>query len=222
MMIARGRRRRPASSAAGRYNDAEERAEQGACNMVLAPHPAIDYDAYVALALAHPDRRLEIHDGRMRQKPGMSMDHNRDQSRLVWQLNRQLDLHDYEVRDNSARLRAPSGAVYVPDVAVLPTALVDALDGRDRTLETYDSSVPFVVEVWSPSTGDYDVDTKFAEYRARGDAEIWRVHPFERTVIAWRRQAHGAYRESRHTSGRLTLWDLPNVTIDLDALFARR
>ena len=190
--------------------------------MVLAPHPAIDYDAYVAQALAQPDRQLEIHRGRVREKPGMSMDHNRDMRRLVWQLNRQLDLRDYEVGDNSARLRAPSGAVYIPDVAVLPTAMVDALEGRDRRLETYAAPVPFVVEVWSPSTGDYDVDTKFEEYRARGDREIWRVHPFEQTVIAWRRQADGSYLESRHTTGRLTLWDLPNVTIDLDALFARR
>jgi Uma2 family endonuclease len=190
--------------------------------MVLAPHPAIDYDAYVAQALAQPDRQLEVHLGRVREKPGMSADHNRDQRRLVWQLNRQLDLSDYEVSHNSARLRAPSGAVYIPDVAVIPTAMVDALAGPDRRLETYIAPVPFVVEIWSPSTGDYDTDTKFDAYRARGDREIWRIHPFEKVVIAWRLQPDGSYLESRHSSGRMLLWGLPDVVIDLDALFARR
>jgi Uma2 family endonuclease len=188
--------------------------------VVLAQHQqsVIDFDTYVEHALARPDRQLEFYRGRVREKPGMSMDHNREQSRLVRQLNRQLD-DDYEVRHNSARLRAPNGAVSIPDVAVIPTAMVDALDGRERRLETYDAPVPFVVEIWSPSTGDYDVDTKFDAYRARGDQEIWRVHPFEKVVIAWRLQADGNYVESRHSTGQLALWDLPQVTIDLDALF---
>jgi Uma2 family endonuclease len=77
-----------------------------------------------------------------------------------------------------------------------------------------------VVEVWSPSTGRYDVDTKFPEYRARGDHEVWRVHPFERIVTVWRRQPDDSYIESRHSGGTIELWALPGVTIDLDAVFA--
>jgi Uma2 family endonuclease len=176
------------------------------------------HEAYVALALENPDRPLELYRGRVREKPGMSIDHNRDQRRLVRQLNRQLDDRDYEVCFDNTRLRAPSGAVFIPDVVVVPAYMADALTGRARLLETYDAPVPFVAEVWLPSTGDYDVETKFAEYRARGDGEIWRIHPFEQTVTAWRRQPDGSYSESVHTGGLIALWVLPTVTIDLDAL----
>ena len=188
--------------------------------MVLAHQTDIEYSAYAAFVLEHPDRRWELYRGRLREKPDMAARHSRDQRRLDKQLNRQLDDHDYEVGSNAVRLRAPSGAVFIPDVAVVPTALVDLLDGRPA-LETYDEPMPFVAEVWSPSTGDHDVDTKFVEYRTRGDREIWRIHPYERTVIVWRRQVDGSYERSLHTGRPLTLWALPNLAIDLDALCAR-
>jgi Uma2 family endonuclease len=165
---------------------------------------------------------LEIHRGRVREKPGMRMDHNRDRRRLVRQLNLQLDDAEYEVSLNSARLRAPSGAVYIPDVAVIPTAMVDAVEGRDRRLETYAAPVPLVVEIWSPATGNYDVDTKFDEYRARGDQEIWRLHPIERTLTYWRGQADGTYVVGTATGGVVEPIGLPGARIDLDRLFARR
>jgi Uma2 family endonuclease len=202
---------------AGRYNGGEARIEQGACEMAQARQTEIAYDDYVALALAQPDRKWELYRGCLREKPGMSMEHNREQRQMVKQLNRQLD-DEYEVCFDQTRLRSPSGDVFIPDVAVVPAVLAEAREGPTRRLETYDEPLPYVVEVWSPSTGDHDVDTKFAEYRARGDEEIWRIHPFERTVIAWRRQADGSYQESLHTGGRLALWSLPHVTIDLDAL----
>ncbi len=86
-------------------------------------------------------------------------------------------------------------------------------------LELYDEPMPLVVEIWSPSTGAYDVDTKLIEYQRRGDLEIWRIHPYERTLIAWRRQADGTYTETIYTSGLVQAAFLPNVTIDLDSLF---
>jgi Uma2 family endonuclease len=185
--------------------------------MSLVQPTTIDYETYAAFVLENPERRWELYRGQLREKPDMAARHNRDQRRLDKQLNRQLDELVYEVSSNSARLRAPSGAVFIPDVAVVPAALVDLLDGSPA-LETYDEPMPFVAEVWSPSTGDYDVETKLGEYRARGDREIWRIHPHERTVTVWRRQDDGSYVESLHTGGLLTLWALPNVTIDLDAL----
>jgi Uma2 family endonuclease len=74
--------------------------------------------------------------------------------------------------------------------------------------------------VWSPSTGDYDVDTKIPVYQRRGDLEIWRIHPYERTVTRWVRQADGSYEETNHDGGIIPLSALSAVTIDLDALFA--
>jgi Uma2 family endonuclease len=79
--------------------------------------------------------------------------------------------------------------------------------------------LPLVVEVWSPSTGGYDVDAKLPIYQQRGDLEIWRIHPFERTVTAWRRQANGSYTETIYREGILAPVALPGVSITLDELF---
>ena len=75
------------------------------------------------------------------------------------------------------------------------------LDQQD-VLEVYDQPLPLVVEVWSRSTGDYDVEEKLAVYQQRGDLEIWRIHPYERTLTAWRRLPDGSYEETIHQRGQ--------------------
>jgi Uma2 family endonuclease len=108
---------------------------------------------------------------------------------------------------------------FIPDVFVFPLPLAESFRQRSDVLESYDEPLPLVVEIWSPSTGDYDVGTKLAEYKRRGDLEIWLIHPFERTLTAWRRQPDGSYTESYYTSGTVQLVALSNVTINLDVLF---
>lgn len=85
-------------------------------------------------------------------------------------------------------------------------------------IEEYDLPVPFVVEVWSPSTGGYDVTTKLPEYQARGDGEIWFLQPYERQVTVWRRQPDGSYTEGTYGAGQIALHAIPEITIDLDLL----
>jgi Uma2 family endonuclease len=108
----------------------------------------------------------------------------------------------------------------VPDVAVIPRRLVEAWRRRPHELEEYSEPLPLVVEVWSRSTGGYDVDHKLPAYRARGDLEIWRIHPYERTVMVWRKDADGDYAEELHRTGGLHISSLPACRIDLDRLFA--
>src|SRR5207245_1369382 len=98
-------------------------------------------------------------------------------------------------------------------------ALVRAQLGN-RRLEVFTSPLPLVVEVWSPSTGEYDVESKLPEYQARGDLEIWRVHPFDQTLTAWVRQPDGSYSETVHRSGMVRPTAVAGVQIDLDALFS--
>jgi len=78
---------------------------------------------------------------------------------------------------------------------------------------------PFVSEIWSHSTGEYDIEEKLPGYRECGDREIWRLHPFDKDVTAWRRRPDGSYEESVFRAGVVELHALAGVYIDLDELF---
>ncbi len=179
----------------------------------------VSEQTYLQLALEDPNQ-WELHCGRLRRKPPMTAEHNYVAYEIALQLGRQLDRRQFHVRVGMGHVRRSAETYYIPDVMVIPTELVQPLRGRRDVLEAYASPLPLVVEVWSPSTGDYDVDSKLPEYQRRGDLEIWRIHPFERTLTAWRRQPDASYTETLHTSGTVQPVALPGVTIDLDTLFA--
>ena len=93
--------------------------------------------------------------------------------------------------------------------------------GLDNTLEAYAEPVPFVAEVWSRSTGEYDVGEKLDEYRARGDREIWLLHPYERRLTAHRLRSDGNYDVVVFASGSIHLAAVSGVRVDLAKLFSR-
>jgi len=172
------------------------------------------------IMLAEPDRFWEVHRGRLREKPSMSESHNRVIWRLVRDLSAQLEPDRFEVRVNMGRVRSGETTYYIPDVYVVPILGPSTIRNRPYRLEVFDEPLPFVVEAWSPSTGNYDVDEKLPVYQGRGDKEIWRLHPYDILLTAWRRQLDGTYLESRHSSGTIELIGLPGVVIDLDVIFA--
>jgi Uma2 family endonuclease len=131
-----------------------------------------------------------------------------------------LPRDQFRVRANAGRVRRTERNYFIPDVFVIPIGLTAPFREAPDALEAYDAPLPLVVEVWSPSTGDYDVEKKLPEYQRRGDLEIWRLHPYERTVVRWVREADGRYTEMVHTGGVIRLVTLPGVAIDLDAQFA--
>ncbi|MCC6313622.1 MAG: Uma2 family endonuclease [Thermomicrobiales bacterium] len=175
---------------------------------------------YFELARDDPDGFWELFDGEPRSKPGMSFEHNDIAVDLGVQLANQLDRADFRVRINAGRVRAGERNVFIPDVFVFPTALGDPLRRQPGLLETYTDPLPLVVEIWSRSTGGYDVATKLRVYRQRGDREIWRIHPYECRLTRWVRQPDGGYAESTLTGGIVELAALPGVRVDLDTLFA--
>ena len=180
---------------------------------------AISEQTYQSLVLEDPDRQWELDRGRLREKPRMGTEHNHAMLYLSVQLVNQLNADEFRVRSNTAHVSRLSTTFYVPDVLVVPTHLEQAQRGRPGSLEMYADPLPLVVEVWSPSTGDYDVDAKLPEYRQRGDLEIWRLHPFDRTLTAWQRQPDGSYEETVYRGGTIQPIALPNVTINIDALW---
>lgn len=172
---------------------------------------------YLKLALEDPNQ-WELHCGHLRRKPAMSADHNHITFYLAVQLANQLHSSEFEVRASMGHVRRSSESYYIPDVYVIPIELVRPQRGQG-TLEVYAAPLPLVVEVWSPSTGDYDVDSKLPEYQRRGDLEIWRIHPYDRTLTAWRRRLDGSYEETVYVRGNVQPVALPNVTLDFDSLF---
>lgn len=177
---------------------------------------------YRELALREPDRKWELLDGIPREKQPMSVTHNRFASLLGHHLWDQIDWDRFEVRVNAPFARISSRNYFIPDVAVIPTDYTAVLAENPYSLDAYAEPLPLVVEVWSPSTGDSDATTKLDGYIARGDREIVFVHPYERTLTAWRRQADGSYTETTYHGGIVEVASLPGVRIDLDALLDRR
>lgn len=69
------------------------------------------------------------------------------------------------------------GLDYEPDIFVVPT------EHLDRFGEQHFAGAPaLVVEVISPSTHTYDLQTKVANYRAHGVPEYWVVEPERQTL----------------------------------------
>ena len=176
-------------------------------------------EAFERLALDEPDGQWELYCGVPRRKPGMTFEHNAVTGAIHVMLANQLDRREFQVRSSIGHLRRPSRSYIIPDVFVIPRAAFEPKRGHPDQLESYTEPLPLVVEVWSRSTGGFDLADKLAEYRRRGDAEIWLIHPYERTLTAWRRRPDGSYDETLITGGAVRTVALPGVVIELDALF---
>ena len=172
--------------------------------------------AYLEFVQSGEEGAWELHDGRLVEKPGMSWKHHDIVIELTYLLRHQLDRAEYRVFVEG-RVRRPTATIFLPDLMIVPTSYGEAI--RDLpVLAIFSKPLPLVVEVWSPSTGDYDVDAKLPVYQQRGDLEIWRIHPYERTLTSWQRQPDGSYRETLHGDGTIAPVALPGVTIDLGTL----
>ena len=178
----------------------------------------ISEQEYRELALNDSDRLWELWDGVPREMPLLSMKHEDVASHLGAALITQLDRRLYRVNINGGRARLSSRNYFIPDVVVIPAAYKAPFEDDPRAFNAFAEPLPLVVEVWSPSTGQYDVGTKLEGYRQRGDTEIWFIHPYERTLIAWRRQPDGSYPEETYQGGIAPVASLLGVNIDFDSL----
>src|SRR5437588_2387254 len=120
---------------------------------------AVSEKTFVQLALEEPSQ-WELHCGQLVRRPGMTYDHNQVAWELALRLTQQLDRKEFVVRYQAGHVKRTPENYYIPDVFVIPIELTQPLRGRQDLLEAYDAPLPLVVEVWSPSTGDYDVESK--------------------------------------------------------------
>ncbi len=175
-------------------------------------------EEYIQLVLATPDRKLELYDGEVREKPGVNWEHGEIEILLGHLLLQQIDRRQFSVLGES-RVRREPASVFIPDLMVVPSGFAQEFRGQPGNLAILRDPLPLVIEIWSRSTGDYDVNAKIPEYQRRGDLEVWRVHPYERTITAWRRQPDGSYDEIVYREGVVEPVALPNVAIALADLF---
>ena len=174
-----------------------------------------DYEQFVRSGV---EGAWELHDGVLVEKIRMGLEHGVIPALLGHLLLLQIDRAAYHVV-TELRVRRPAATVFLPDLMVIPKGLGDAFRDRPGTLAIFADPLPLVVEVWSRSTGDYDVETKIPMYMQRGDLEIWRIHPYERTVTSWVRQPDGTYQETVYRSGTIRLAALAAVEIAVDDIF---
>lgn len=154
--------------------------DPGRTQLALESGMPASEDAYRQIALEDPDGHWELHCGVLRQKPGMSFAHSHVECRLFRVLVQQLDDREFEVRADFGRVRRSPENYYIPDVFVVPAELARrGFREQPRALEVYEDLLPLVVEIWSPSTGTYDVEAKLPEYQRRGDP--WKSGGFSLT-----------------------------------------
>jgi Uma2 family endonuclease len=152
------------------------------------------------------------------EKPLMSMKHDNVSFYLGLALANQLDRHVYRVNVNGGKTRRSARTYFIPDVVVIPAVFQIPCEDDPRAFNAFVEPLPLVVEVWSPSTGHYDVATKLRAYRERGDRKVWYIHPYERTLTVWRKLPEGGYAEDLYRGGIVPVASLLGVTIDFDAL----
>lgn len=172
---------------------------------------------YIDLAQRDDDHLWELWDGVLVVKPTMTIKHDNFSFLLGHMLQNQLDWREYRVNVNGGKTRLPL-TFLIPDVIVVPAACQIAHDDDPDWFSAYPDPLPFVAEIWSRSTGNYDMAAKLPRYRERGDQEIWFVHPYEQTLTTWRRQQDGTYAEVLYRGGIVTVASLPGVAIDFGAL----
>jgi Uma2 family endonuclease len=139
-------------------------------------------------------------------------------SYLEYLLQSQLDRSVYRVNVNGGKTRRSARTYFIPDVVVIPAAFVMPFLNDPRAFNALAKPLPLVVEIWSRTTGDYDIAAKLPSYRERSDAEIWFIHPYDRTLTSWRRQPGGDYKEETCRGGPVHVTFLPGVVIDFDGL----
>src|SRR5215208_5863144 len=93
----------------------------------MAIETRISGETYERLALAEPDRKWELRDGVLREKPAMTAAHNWLEVTLGYMLMSQLDWSTFQVRVDAGRVRRPEATYFIPDVFVIPTSLVTPL-----------------------------------------------------------------------------------------------
>jgi Uma2 family endonuclease len=107
------------------------------------------------------------------------------------------------------------------DTVVQPDVLV-VCDRRKTDSRGIRGAPDWIAEVLSPSTASYDQIVKLPAYERAGVAEVWLIHPIDRTVAIYRLE-EGRYGRATilELKGHTQIGAVPAVTIDWDRVIAK-
>ena len=111
----------------------------------------ITEDEYQQIVLTDHERNWELFEGELREKPGMTWDHDEVVTVLSNLLFNQLDRRQFRVCVEG-RVQRP-GTIFRPDICVVPTEMGDDFRGRPGVLAIFSEPLPLVVEVLVPLNG---------------------------------------------------------------------
>jgi Uma2 family endonuclease len=181
-----------------------------------APRHHYTYADYVALDEAS-NLKLEYQAGDIYAMAGRTPEHAALCLQVASSLNVQLEGKPCRVYGSDLRIRvAATGLATYPDVSVACGPLERDPEARNTVLN------PIVlVEVLSPSTGEYDRGEKRENYQEMpSQREIVLVAHDQRHLEVYRRGPRGFARHEAGPGGKLAL-DAIGCRLDVDALYER-
>src|SRR5262245_587527 len=122
---------------------------------------------HIGMVLSDPEARWEVEGGQPREKPAMAFEHSEAASELGFGLRAQLDRRRFRVHVDGGRLLIDGDNFFIPEVAVIPLALAERFRHRSDIVALCEKPLPLVIQVWSPSTGGYDVSQKMPRCQQR-------------------------------------------------------
>ncbi len=125
---------------------------------------------YEEFVFANPDRKWELVEGQLREKPGLSWEHDDIIVSLAILLQLQLDRAAFASRKSTGRSRHSPGTIFIPDLMVVPTRLGENF-AADRETCDLRQPLPLVVEVWSNRPV---ITTSTRSFLNISDEVIWR------------------------------------------------
>jgi Uma2 family endonuclease len=163
------------------------------------------------------NRPIEFTDGYIEVLPMPTSMHQAILLLLTLKFFQHLDPRGGKVRFSPLRLRLRSGKFREPDLMVL----LDANDPRDHNRHW--SWADLVLEVVSPDKPERDLIVKRSDYAETGIPEYLIVNPLNQTIAVLELRGdtyveHGVFRSGQQATSVL----LPDLTIDVDAIFAAK
>lgn len=175
---------------------------------------------YYVETMVHSEFRHEFVDGVMLAMTGGSRAHAELCEELSRQFVSQLAHHSCKVYAAEFRIRPLThDKVFYPDITIACRPL--KFDKTDRHGGSLTNPL-IIIEVLSPSTMRYDLETKLPAYQSiEGLRTIVYIHQSKQLVETWVNLPSNRWEHVSHESGAFELIGLSGVVLDVDELYRR-